>query len=171
MLTLQEQDTAFALLSKELDNTKSELKSTKHALQCFEKRFLKLQEELEATKVKLCAANDSEKIIRNTARLDRSSFEKQLRDLRRDKNSLSKDFKKQLILIGNLREELVRLEKQRLFEISDPDDIVKILNWKLEAEEWCIIKEISYYMHIIFYSLTYLLNILSIPYLQHILTF
>lgn len=127
-LQVRERDNQSAQLGKEGENTKRDMKSLQQANTSLERRLTKTQEELEALKVNLGNAYDREKEIRDRARLEKDGYEKQIKQLRKQRVNLITAYKQQSLLLDNLKRQNLCLEEAKMIDLSEKD-FTKILNW------------------------------------------
>lgn len=93
-----------------------------------EKRFQKVQDDFEAARQNLVAAKHSEKDIRDRSLNEKTFFEDQLKVLAKQRTALVNAYKKQLMLLDNLKRQNVCLEQAKLIEFAEKD-FVKMLDF------------------------------------------
>ncbi|XP_053674705.1 uncharacterized protein LOC128725012 [Anopheles nili] len=101
--TLKEKDVQLNGSAKELFGARSEIRNLTHTNQTQEKRLLKALEEVESLRIKLNIANDSEKETRDAARQERLTYEKQIRQLRKQRTEVLADYKKLLLSVDQMK--------------------------------------------------------------------
>ncbi|XP_035916736.1 uncharacterized protein LOC118514175 [Anopheles stephensi] len=114
---LKEKDAQLNVSAKELFGARSEIRNLAHVNQTQEKRLFKTQEEVESLRIKLSIANDSEKETRDAARQERLTYEKQIRQLRKQRTEVLADYKKLLLSVDQMKKQQFNQEQSR--QIND----------------------------------------------------
>ncbi|XP_053665756.1 girdin [Anopheles marshallii] len=114
---LKEKDAQLNVSAKELFGARSEIRNLAHLNQTQEKRLFKTQEEVESLRIKLSIANDSEKETRDAARQERLTYEKQIRQLRKQRTEVLADYKKLLLSVDQMKKQQFNQEQSR--QIND----------------------------------------------------
>uniref|UniRef100_A0A182M684 Testis-expressed sequence 9 protein n=1 Tax=Anopheles culicifacies TaxID=139723 RepID=A0A182M684_9DIPT len=114
---LKEKDAQANVTAKELFGARSEIRNLAHLNQTQEKRLFKTQEEVESLRIKLSIANDSEKETRDAARQERLTYEKQIRQLRKQRTEVLADYKKLLLSVDQMKKQQFNQEQSR--QIND----------------------------------------------------
>uniref|UniRef100_A0A182WL13 Testis-expressed sequence 9 protein n=1 Tax=Anopheles minimus TaxID=112268 RepID=A0A182WL13_9DIPT len=114
---LKEKDAQANVTAKELFGARSEIRNLAHHNQTQEKRLFKTQEEVESLRIKLSIANDSEKETRDAARQERLTYEKQIRQLRKQRTEVLADYKKLLLSVDQMKKQQFNQEQTR--QIND----------------------------------------------------
>ena len=107
---------------------KKEQKTAAHNNATLEKRLVKAQDDLEGLQKNAVAAKASQTSISEAANRDRTCFEEQLKLLAKQRLTLINAYKKQLLLIDNLKRQNVCLEHTKLIEFAEKD-FMKMLDW------------------------------------------
>ncbi|XP_038119315.1 testis-expressed protein 9 [Culex quinquefasciatus] len=103
--------------AKELSAARTEIRCVTQNNQNLEKRLFKLQEDVDGLKVKLTIANDAEKETRDAARQERLTYEKQIKQLRKQRGEVLADYKKLLLVVDQMKKQNIHADQTRL--ISD----------------------------------------------------
>uniref|UniRef100_A0A182NJP7 Testis-expressed sequence 9 protein n=1 Tax=Anopheles dirus TaxID=7168 RepID=A0A182NJP7_9DIPT len=119
--TLKEKDAQLNVAAKELYGARSEIRNLAHANQTQEKRLFKAQEEVESLRIKLSIANDSEKETRDAARQERLTYEKQIRQLRKQRTEVLADYKKLLLSVDQLKKHHFNQEQSKQMNDFEQD--------------------------------------------------
>uniref|UniRef100_A0A182QWV7 Testis-expressed sequence 9 protein n=1 Tax=Anopheles farauti TaxID=69004 RepID=A0A182QWV7_9DIPT len=119
--TVKEKDAQLNGAAKELYGARSEIRNLAHANQTQEKRLFKAQEEVESLRIKLSIANDSEKETRDAARQERLTYEKQIRQLRKQRTEVLADYKKLLLSVDQLKKQHFNQEQSKQMNDFEKD--------------------------------------------------
>ncbi|XP_049290195.1 uncharacterized protein LOC125767558 [Anopheles funestus] len=114
---LKEKDAQLNVSAKELFGARSEIRNLANVNQTQEKRLFKTQEEVESLRIKLSIANDSEKETRDAARQERLTYEKQIRQLRKQRTEVLADYKKLLLSVDQMKKQQFNQDQCR--QIND----------------------------------------------------
>lgn len=128
-LKVKERDNDTIRLGKEGEVIRRDTKTMQQTIATFEKRLLSAHNENEALKVNLASAYDREREARDQVRVERDTFDKQIKHLRKQRLSLITAYKQQLLLLDNLKRQNLCLEEAKLLEFSEKE-FTKILNWE-----------------------------------------
>ncbi|KFB50490.1 AGAP007052-PA-like protein [Anopheles sinensis] len=120
---LQEKDAQLNVAAKELFGARSEIRNLAQINQTQEKRLFKAQEEVESLRVKLNIANDSEKVpeTRDAARQERLTYEKQIKQLRKQRTEVLADYKKLLLSVDQMKKQNFNQEQSKLLHDFEKD--------------------------------------------------
>lgn len=124
----QEKTSTIHQLKKDLESTKKELKSAGILNNSQDKKIFKLQEEIEGARQRLHVAKEMEKEQQMAAKQERIFFEEQSTQMAKQRTKLLAAYKKQLLLIDNLKRQNVCLEQAKLMEFAEKD-FTKLLEW------------------------------------------
>lgn len=124
----QEKDADFAALNREMNALKKQLKEVNRLHNNLEKRFLKCQDDLEHTKKNLNNSQDCERQQRALNHQQKNFFEDQMKTLSKQRTGLISAYKKQLLLLDNLKRQNLCLEQSKLLQVAEKD-FVKVLDW------------------------------------------
>ncbi|XP_058124256.1 uncharacterized protein LOC131282070 [Anopheles ziemanni] len=118
---LKEKDAQLNAAAKELFGARSEIRNLAQINQTQEKRLFKAQEEVETLRVKLNIANDSEKETRDAARQERLTYEKQIKQLRKQRTEVLADYKKLLLSVDQMKKQNFNQEQSKLLHDFEKD--------------------------------------------------
>uniref|UniRef100_A0A182PF35 Testis-expressed sequence 9 protein n=1 Tax=Anopheles epiroticus TaxID=199890 RepID=A0A182PF35_9DIPT len=120
---LKEKDAQLNVSAKELYGARSEIRNLANHNQTQEKRLFKAQEEVESLRIKLSIANDSEKVseTRDAARQERLTYEKQIRQLRKQRTEVLADYKKLLLSVDQLKKQQFNQEQSKQLNDFEKD--------------------------------------------------
>ncbi|XP_059612749.1 testis-expressed protein 9 [Phlebotomus argentipes] len=127
-LKLKNRDVDLGKQSRDLEMARREVKSLTQEKSTMERRLLKSQEDHEGTKQSLTGAYEREKEMRERSRLEKEGFEKQVKALRKQRLSLIGAYKQQLLLLDNLKRQIVCLEEAKMIDFAERE-FTKILDW------------------------------------------
>ncbi|GLV44691.1 uncharacterized protein CBL_20604 [Carabus blaptoides fortunei] len=126
---LQIKEAEVSALRKENDTLKNELKTTNTNCANYELRINKLIEELERCRASLKTSKRIEKELRDAHRKELNELAAANKCLKKHIVELSTGFRKQMLLIDNLKKQKMYLESTKLLQIRE-DEFSKILDWK-----------------------------------------
>uniref|UniRef100_A0A182TE39 Testis-expressed sequence 9 protein n=1 Tax=Anopheles melas TaxID=34690 RepID=A0A182TE39_9DIPT len=120
---LKEKDAQLNVSAKELYGARSEIRNLANHNQTQDRRLLKAQEEVESLRIKLSIANDSEKVseTRDAARQERLTYEKQIRQLRKQRTEVLADYKKLLLSVDQLKKQQFNQEQSKQMNDFEQD--------------------------------------------------
>ncbi|XP_052873667.1 uncharacterized protein LOC128278985 [Anopheles cruzii] len=118
---LKEKDVQLNNAAKELYGARSEIRNLAQINQTQEKRLYKAHEEAENLRIKLNIANDSEKETRDGARQERITYEKQIKQLRKQRTEVLADYKKLLLSVDQLKKQNFNQEQSKLINDFEQD--------------------------------------------------
>uniref|UniRef100_A0A182VKZ9 Uncharacterized protein n=1 Tax=Anopheles merus TaxID=30066 RepID=A0A182VKZ9_ANOME len=118
---LKEKDAQLNVSAKELYGARSEIRNLANHNQTQDRRLLKAQEEVESLRIKLSIANDSEKETRDAARQERLTYEKQIRQLRKQRTEVLADYKKLLLSVDQLKKQQFNQEQSKQMNDFEQD--------------------------------------------------
>ncbi|XP_050094107.1 uncharacterized protein LOC126576849 [Anopheles aquasalis] len=118
---LKEKDVQLNGSAKELFTARSEIRNLAQINQTQEKRLFKAQEEIESLRVKLNIVNDSEKETRDAARQERITYEKQIKQLRKQRTEVLADYKKLLLSVDQMKKQSFNQEQSKLINDFEKD--------------------------------------------------
>uniref|UniRef100_A0AAG5D320 Testis-expressed sequence 9 protein n=1 Tax=Anopheles atroparvus TaxID=41427 RepID=A0AAG5D320_ANOAO len=118
---LKEKDAQLNHAAKELFGARSEIRNLAQINQTQEKRLFKAQEEVESLRIKLNIANDSEKETRDAARQERLTYEKQIKQLRKQRTEVLADYKKLLLSVDQMKKQNFNQEQSKLLNDFEKD--------------------------------------------------
>lgn len=127
-LKLKDNEIELTDLRKETDSVKKELKSGTQTNIILEKRLLKTQCDYETTKSRVIILEKGEKEFQERLREDRNFWEKQIKTLKKQRLDLISGYKKQMMLLNNLKKQNLCLEQAKLIDFSEKE-FTKILEW------------------------------------------
>lgn len=93
-----------------------------------ERRLLKSQDDLEHTKKNLNNSKECERQLTVSNNRQRHFFEDQIKALSKQRTGLISAYKRQLLLLDNLRRQNLCLEQSKLIQIAEKD-FIKVLDW------------------------------------------
>lgn len=125
---LQEKDTELQSLRKECTELKSKLKQTNQSNSALESRLFKSQEDLEYVRKNYQAAKAAEKELQTTLQQERKFYENRLKSERKEYNDLIAAYKKQMLLVDNLKRQNTLLQQSKLIQIIE-QDFMRCLDW------------------------------------------
>lgn len=115
-------------LKKEITALKTQLKEVSRLHNSLDKRFLKLQDDLEHAKKNLNNSQESERQQRAVNHQQKNFFEDQIKNLSKQRTGLISAYKKQLLLLDNLKRQNLCLEQSKLLQLAEKD-FMKVLDW------------------------------------------
>ncbi|KAJ6641329.1 Testis-expressed protein 9, partial [Pseudolycoriella hygida] len=124
----KEKDTDLATLHKEIAALKKQVKETNRLHNNLDKRFLKCQDDLEHMKKNLSHSQECERQQRAVNHQQKNFFEDQIKVLSKQRAGLISAYKKQLLLLDNLKRQNLCLEQSKLLQIAEKD-FMKVLDW------------------------------------------
>lgn len=124
----QEKEIDIATLNKESVALKKQLKETNRLHSTLDKRFQKSQDDLEHLKKNLANAQDAERQQRAVNLQQKNFFEDQIKILSKQRSGLISAYKRQLLLLDNLKRQNLCLEQSKLLQFAEKD-FMKILDW------------------------------------------
>lgn len=127
-LKLKENEIELSELRKDFDSVKKELKTTTQSNTILEKRLLKTQFDYEASKSRVIILEKGEREFQERLREDRNFWEKQIKILKKQRLDLISGYKKQMMLLNNLKKQNLCLEQAKLIDFSEKE-FTKILEW------------------------------------------
>lgn len=107
---------------------KRQLKEVNRLHNVLDKRFLKSQDDLEHLKKNLTASQECERQQRAVNQQQKNFFEYQIKILSKQRTGLISAYKKQLLLLDNLKRQNLCLEQSKLLQLAEKD-FMKILDW------------------------------------------
>nr|XP_029715668.1 coiled-coil domain-containing protein 175 [Aedes albopictus] len=114
---VKEKEVQITNAAKELSTARTEIRCLTQNNQNLEKRLFKAQEDVDSYKIKLNIANDAEKETRDGARQERLTYEKQIKQLRKQRSEVLADYKKLLMVVDQMKKHNFQTDQARL--ISD----------------------------------------------------
>lgn len=117
-------------LHKECTELKSKLKQTNQSNSALESRLFKSQEDLEYVRKNYQAAKAAEKELQTTLQQERKFYENRLKTERKEYNDLIAAYKKQMLLVDNLKRQNALLEQSKLIQIIE-HDFMRCLDWPI----------------------------------------
>lgn len=127
-IVFKEKDVTQVSLRRELDEVKSKLKASTMSVTSLENRLFKSQEDLEYLRKNFHTARDTEKELRSTMQHEQKFYENQLKMLQKQRTDLISAYKKQLLLLDNLKRQNTCLEHAKLLQIGEKE-FARILDW------------------------------------------
>lgn len=124
----KEKDTELQSLRKECTELKSKLKQMNQSNNALETRLYKSQEDLEYVRKNYHVTKVAEKELQTTLQQERKFYENRLKSERKEYNELIAAYKKQMLLIDNLKRQNVLLEQTKLVQIAE-QDFMRCLDW------------------------------------------
>lgn len=131
---MQEKGVIQLSLRRELDEVKSKLKQSTQSVSTLESRLFKSQEDLEYLRKNYHIAKDAKKYVDATLQQERKFFDNQLKMLQKQRNDLIAAYKKQLLLLDNLKRQNTCLEHAKLLQIGEKE-FARILDWTPETKK------------------------------------
>lgn len=131
-LVFQEKETDITTLNKEIMTLKKQLKEVNRLHTVLDKRFQKSQDDVEHLKRNLTSAQDSERQQRAVNSYQKNFYEDQIKKMSKQRTGLISAYKKQLLLVDNLKRQNVCLEQSKLLQLSEKE-FLKILDWKSDG--------------------------------------
>ncbi|XP_037043655.1 uncharacterized protein LOC119079703 [Bradysia coprophila] len=125
---MKEKDVDLATLNKEIVVLKKQNKEVNRLHSVLDKRFLKCQEDLEHLKKNLVLSQDCERQQRAVNQQQKNFFEDQIKVMSKQRTGLISAYKKQLLLLDNLKRQNLCLEQSKLLQLAEKD-FMKILDW------------------------------------------
>ncbi|KAK9738900.1 hypothetical protein QE152_g9479 [Popillia japonica] len=126
---LQSKDGENTLLRKENEQLQKDLKNELFNVSTAEKKLKKITEEYEKQRATLKNAKQEEKDLRESHRKQINEMSNIIKKIEKHKMELLNGFKKQMLLIDNLKKQKAHIECFKLTEKADAD-FMKILDWK-----------------------------------------
>lgn len=111
----------------DLTEAKSKLKSVTQSFAILENRLFKSQEDLEYLRKNFHLAKDGEKTMQTQLQQERQFFENQTKMMQKQRSDLISAYKKQLLLIDNLKRQNTCLEHAKLLQIGEKE-FAKVLD-------------------------------------------
>lgn len=127
-LKLKNRDVDLTKQSRDLEAARRESKTLTQEKSTLERKLLKSQEDHESTKQSLASAYEREKEMRERTRMEKDAYEKQVRQLRKQRLNLIGAYKQQLLLLDNLKRQIVCLEEAKMIDFAEKE-FTKILDW------------------------------------------
>ncbi|XP_053688686.1 dynein regulatory complex protein 1 [Sabethes cyaneus] len=118
---VKEKEVQIVNAAKELATARSEIRCISQNNQNLEKKQLKAQEDIDSLKIKLSIANDAEKETRDGARQERLTYEKQIKQLRKQRSEVLADYKKLLLAVDQMKKQNFHLDQTRLMSDFERD--------------------------------------------------
>ncbi|XP_055532225.1 dynein regulatory complex protein 1 [Wyeomyia smithii] len=118
---VKEKEAQIVNVTKELATARSEIRCISQNNQNLEKKQLKAQEDIDSLKIKLTIANDAEKETRDGARQERLTYEKQIKQLRKQRGEVLADYKKLLLAVDQMKKQNFHLDQTRLMSDFERD--------------------------------------------------
>lgn len=125
---MQEKDADLATLNKEICALKKQSKEVTRLHNSLDKRFLKCQDDLEHVKKNLSNSQECERQQRAVNHQQKNFFEDQIKILSKQRTGLLSAYKKQLLLLDNLKRQNLCLEQSKLLQLAEKD-FMKVLDW------------------------------------------
>lgn len=125
---MQEKDAELQSLRKECTEMKSKLKQLNQSNSALELRLFKSQEDSEYVRKNYQVTKVAEKDLQATLQQERKFYENRLKTERKEYNNLIAAYKKQMLLVDNLKRQNVRLEQAKLVQIIE-QDFMRCLDW------------------------------------------
>lgn len=115
-------------LRKECADLKSKLKQTIQSNNAYDTRLFKSQQDLECVRKNYLAVKVAEKEVQQTLQHERKFYENRLKVERKEYNDLIAAYKKQMLLIDNLKRQQTLLEQSKLVQMAE-QDFMRCLDW------------------------------------------
>ncbi|KAG4067777.1 hypothetical protein HA402_005549 [Bradysia odoriphaga] len=125
---MKQKDADLATLNKEIVVLKKQNKEVNRLHSVLDKRFLKCQEDLEHLKKNLVLSQDCERQQLAVNQQQKKFFEDQIKVMSKQRTGLISAYKKQLLLLDNLKRQNLCLEQSKLLQLAEKD-FMKILDW------------------------------------------
>lgn len=125
---MQEKDVELQSLRKECTELNSKLKQANHMNSTLESRLYKSQEDLEYVRKNYYVTKAAEKDLQTSLQQERKFYEKRLKTERKEYNDLIAGYKKQMLLIDNLKRQNALLEQAKLVQITEKE-FMRCLDW------------------------------------------
>ncbi|XP_015111625.1 testis-expressed protein 9 isoform X2 [Diachasma alloeum] len=123
----QTQENGF--LKKEIDSLKKEWKSLTQQLHQLDLRLNRSLEENEKLRAAVKCSKIEEKELRSEMKKFKDNERNNMRKVQKQKTEILQAFKKQILLMDNLRKQKALLEVSKQVQLTQ-QDLSKILNWK-----------------------------------------
>lgn len=127
-LKLKDNEIELSELRKLVDSVKRDLKSTTQTNMLSEKRLLKIQCDYDTIRSRVIILEKGENEFQDRLRNDRHLWEKQVKILKKQRLDLISGYKKQMMLLNNLKKQNLCLEQSKLIDFSERE-FTKILEW------------------------------------------
>lgn len=111
-----------------MENSRKELKAALVANTNNEKKIFKMHEEIDRMRQQLIIAKEMEKEQQLAAKQERQFFDEQSVQMTKQRSKLLSAYKKQLLLMDNLKRQNVCLEQAKLIQFAEKD-FAKLLDW------------------------------------------
>lgn len=111
-----------------METSRKEYKTVLGTNTNYEKKIFKMQEEIDQMRQKLTIAREMENEQEIFARQERLFFEEQSATMAKQRLKLLAAYKKQLLLLDNLKRQNICLKQAKLIQFSEKD-FAKLLDW------------------------------------------
>ncbi|XP_058836421.1 dynein regulatory complex protein 1-like, partial [Topomyia yanbarensis] len=118
---VKEKDVHILNAAKELSTARTDIRCLTQNNQNMEKKLFKAQEDIDGLKIKLTITNDAEKETRDAARQERLTYEKQIKQLRKQRSEVLTDYKKLLLAVDQMKKQNFHLDQARLISDFEQD--------------------------------------------------
>ncbi|XP_055628420.1 uncharacterized protein LOC129769910 [Toxorhynchites rutilus septentrionalis] len=118
---LKEKEIRITNTAKELATARTEIRCLTQTNQHLDKKLFKAQEDIDSLKIKLTIANDAEKETRDAARQERHTYEKQIKQLRKQRSEVLSDYKKLLVTMDQMKKQNFQTDQSRLMSDFERD--------------------------------------------------
>ncbi|XP_062550586.1 uncharacterized protein LOC134215402 [Armigeres subalbatus] len=118
---VKDKETQLTNGAKELSTARTEIRCLTLNNQNLEKRLFKAQEDIDNYKIKLNIASDAEKETRDGARQERLTYEKQIKQLRKQRSEVLADYKKMLMAFDHMKKQNFQSDQARLITDFERD--------------------------------------------------
>lgn len=115
-------------LRRECTELKSKWKQTSQTNSALEARLFKSQEDLECVRKNYHVTKVAEKDLQATLQQERKFYENRLKTERKEYNDLIAAYKKQMLLVDNLKRQNALLEQAKLVQITE-QEFMRCLDW------------------------------------------
>ena len=115
-------------LRKELDETRVKLKSVQQTNTTLDGRLFKAHEDLEYVRKNFHVAKEAERRLQEALQQDRKFYEAKIKTFEKQQSEMRSAFKKQMLLLENLKRQNARLEQAKLIQLAEKD-FAQILDW------------------------------------------
>lgn len=115
-------------LRKECTELNSKWKQANQSISALEMRLFKSQEDLECVRKNYHVMKVAEKDVQTTLQQERKFYENRLKTERKEYNDLIAAYKKQMLLVDNLKRQNALLEQAKLVQITE-QEFMRCLDW------------------------------------------
>lgn len=132
-LCSQSKDQDLVHTRRLLGETRKELTQQSRTNALLERRLTKITEDLECVKKNLLSSKATAVDLQATQTKELGFAEKQLKMLAQQRDGLVAAYKRQLMLLDNLKRQNVCLQQAKLLEFVE-QDFVKMLDWNQQSD-------------------------------------